>query len=104
MTETTTKPKKVLTEAQRLAFMKGREKRLQNIMLKKAAKEEENKMEEEGVTTTEEPPSQEEEKQSPLKIKIKRVKKEPEPEPPSHPDQPGLDVDAIADKLFEKMK
>ncbi len=34
------KPKRVLTEAQRLAFMAGREKRMANILKKKAEKEE----------------------------------------------------------------
>jgi hypothetical protein len=39
------KPKRVLTEAQRLAFMAGREKRMANILKKKAEKEEAKEIE-----------------------------------------------------------
>ena len=45
------KPKKVLTEAQRLAFLKGREKRLANIEKRRLEKEEEKE-----VTSTSAPP------------------------------------------------
>jgi hypothetical protein len=82
------KPKRVLTEAQRLAFIKGREKRMQNIMMKKAAKEEESKLSPE---------------KSPIMLKLKRTKKT-DTEEESKPDHPSLNVDAIADKLFEKMQ
>jgi hypothetical protein len=40
------KPKRVLTEAQRLAFMKGREKRLSNIARRKEEQQEVQEMEE----------------------------------------------------------
>jgi len=42
---TPVKPKKVLTEAQRLAFLKGREKRMANIEKKRLEKEEVKEME-----------------------------------------------------------
>lgn len=48
MSDTTsvpTKPKRVLTEAQRLAFLKGREKRMANIMKKREEKLEAEQME-----------------------------------------------------------
>lgn len=53
------KPKRVLTEAQRLAFLKGREKRMANIEKRRQEKLEMQKMMEEETAqlTTESPPS-----------------------------------------------
>ena len=65
-TSVPTKPKRVLTEAQRLAFLKGREKRMANIMKKR-----EEKLEAEQMEFVEEP--------VPARI-------DPEPEAKSDPD------------------
>ena len=64
---TPVKPKKVLTEAQRLAFLKGREKRMANIEKKRLEKEE--------VKEMDMPPP------LPVKVKVSAPAPEPEPEP-----------------------
>lgn len=58
MTSPVAKPKKQLTEAQRLAFLKGREKRMANIEKARLTKEEAQQAEiNEPVVKTEPPPS-----------------------------------------------
>ena len=80
------KPKRQLTEVQRLAFLKGREKRLANIEKKRQEKlEEETAMR----TQTDIPPS-------PVKVKKERkprTKKNVEEPPPPPPPVPGQDPD-----------
>lgn len=44
------KPKKILTEAQRLAFLKGREKRMANLEMKRQAQQEQQLAEESPIT------------------------------------------------------
>jgi hypothetical protein len=107
------KPKKVLTEAQRLAFIKGREKRMQNIMLKKAEKEESREIEESKTETETEPETTTESEPEPTKpltpippLKLKREKRVRTPLPAAAAtlDQPEIDFDALADKIAEKIK
>lgn len=99
-----TKPKKVLTEAQRLAFMKGREKRLANIEKKRLEKlEAENKLEEIQTVVAPQPQTQTEpinedklakrivemiQQQAPPKKprKTRQPKPKADPEPESKPD------------------
>lgn len=120
--ETVIKPKKVLTEAQRLAFLKGREKRQANILRKKEEIKEAEEVEptpepqpepdpepepdpdtdsEDDDDATEEPeevddppiqPNKRPKKAAPTAIKPQTVN-------PSH-----LDPAAIADLVFERMK
>lgn len=89
-TTTTTKPKRQLTEAQRLAFMKGREKRMANLLKKKEEKlEAEMLSKEEDVPTdpeTESEPEMETEKSKtpepptppPVAKKVRKTKTKPE--------------------------
>lgn len=76
------KPKRVLTEAQRLAFMKGREKRLANLERKR-----QEKLEAEGLT--EEPKPEPKEEQDP-----------PPPMPVLHRQTNHID-DGMAHKIAE---
>lgn len=82
--EETKKPKKQLTEAQRLAFLEGRKKRMANIEKKKQEKEEEEakKQEENTIETQIEPPE-----------------RCPTPPPPSI--TPVMDPDATAQKIAD---
>lgn len=106
------KPKRTLSEAQRLAFLKGREKRMANIEKKRLEKEE-AVMAEQEFKLPEAPPK-------PKATRKPRVKPEPVPEPESEaktepetetdpePEQakavPTLDEDALAEKIAEKLK
>lgn len=88
------KPKRVLTEAQRLAFLKGREKRMANIEKKRL-----EKLEMEGQVDT-----QVETKTS---SKQEETKKPDSPPPrPANPPQviPDDFADQIASKVAEKIK
>lgn len=81
------KPKRVLTEAQRLAFLKGREKRMANIEKRRLEKEEA-----EAATET-----------------SKKPRKTPEPATEAPPEIPQLqretaqDHDIIADRIIAKI-
>jgi hypothetical protein len=83
------KPKKVLTEAQRLAFLKGREKRMANIEKKRLEKEEAKQVEETPapVETKPEPP--------PEMPTLKRA----EPRATA----PAIDENKIADTVAERV-
>jgi hypothetical protein len=84
--ETVTKPKRVLTEAQRLAFLKGREKRLDNIQKKKMAiKEAEEIDQTDGVAAAPAP-------KPASKKKTKTVV--PTPPPPPPPPEPETDEES----------
>lgn len=87
-----TKPKRELTEAQKLAFLKGREKRLANIEKKRLEKEEAAETVAKIVTPKTSPPPT------------------PKPEPDTIPEtQPApvesfnFDMDALADKVAERI-
>lgn len=71
-----TKPKRVLTEAQRLAFLKGREKRMANIERKR-----QEKLEAESVTEEDDaasPPVASRVCSSPVKTATEQIHREPE--------------------------
>lgn len=90
------KPKRVLSEAQRLAFLKGREKRMNNLEKKRLEKEEANMTAEDFQLPA-----------APPKPKKTRVKKEPvvipdskpEPEPEAEPKKEPTES-AIAASLY----
>lgn len=82
-----TKPKKVLTEAQRLAFLKGREKRMANIEKKRLEKEEAKQVEEPAPEPPPEIPT------------LKRA----EPRATSTPPPPSIDENKIADTVAERV-
>lgn len=100
------KPKRVLTEAQRLAFLKGREKRMANIEKNRLAKLEFQE------ATKEEPPAVVPEKQPPTPVveveekveeippmpKLRRQKVVPAPVP-----TPAIDEDKIASIVADKI-
>ena len=87
MEQSTVKPKRVLTEAQRLAFLKGREKRLANIETRRMEKLEamENAVQEDDM-----PPPAPKKKPRTTKVKVKTesptAKKIQEPEPDPEPE------------------
>lgn len=85
------KPKRVLTEAQRLAFLKGREKRMANIERKRQEKKE---AEEEGLIMKEETVPEE-------KPKAKVVK---EKDPVVVDTDPDKAAEKIAAFVFDKLK
>ena len=84
----TEKPKRVLTEAQRLAFLKGREKRMANIEKKRLEKEELNA----------------------AAVAPKSPEPAPAPAPAPAPPKPVLerqtagDHDVIVDRIVERIK
>lgn len=86
------KPKRELTEAQKLAFLKGREKRLANIEKKRLEKEEA------AANTVAEPEPEVIPKvvTPPPKIATPEIK--PEPAESFH-----FDMDTLADKVVERM-
>lgn len=91
---TPVKPKKVLTEAQRLAFLKGREKRMANIEKKRLEKEE--------VKEMDMPPP------LPVEVKVSAPAPEPEPEPEPSAAAPKevprtIDENKIADTVAERV-
>lgn len=83
------KPKKVLTEAQRLAFLKGREKRMANIEKKRLEKEEAKQVEEAPAPAPEPIPEM---------PTLKRA----EPRSTSTP-TPTIDENKIADTVAERV-
>jgi hypothetical protein len=92
--EVSAKPKRVLTEAQRLAFMKGREKRLANLEKKR-----QEKLEAEGVT-------------EPMVAEPKETAPLPPPSPPVLRRQVASDLKdvippdfakTVVDMLYEKI-
>lgn len=83
------RPKKVLTEAQRLAFLKGREKRMANIEKKRLEKEEAKQVEEA-------PPAVEPPPEMP-------TVKHAEPRATSTPPPPTIDENKIADTVAERV-
>lgn len=88
-----TKPKKVLTEAQRLAFIKGREKRMANI-----AKRREEKLALQGmVDTSIIPPSTPD-----IAVETPAVAA-PKTEPVANNFSPPLDYDKIADTVAKRV-
>jgi len=87
------KPKKVLTEAQRLAFLKGREKRMANIEKKRLEKEEAKQVEEAPAPAPEPPPEI-----PTLKRAEPRATSTPPPPPP-----PSIDENKIADTVAERV-
>lgn len=88
------KPKRVLTEAQRLAFMKGREKRMQNILRKREEKKEAELLADVQDVDPEPEPEPEIEPEP-----------EPEPEPESEPEpEPEPKPDLPIPKLVIKRK
>lgn len=97
------KPKRVLTEAQRLAFLKGREKRMANIERRRLEKEEAAHMENVPSTPVPEPSL---EKDAPVGIDKPRAKS---PEIISPPPQvptasvPVIDYDEIAKRVVARM-
>jgi hypothetical protein len=115
------KPKRVLSEAQRLAFLKGREKRMANLEKKRLEKEE-AKMASEDFELPDAPPPP-----KPKLTRKPRVKKpeivpdlpdpdtdtkiepepEPEPEPKVDPEptkSTEIDTDAFAEKIVGKLQ
>lgn len=84
------KPKRVLTEAQRLAFLKGREKRLANIERKRQEQMELDLPPEEETPMVEEPPVVE----TPV-VEAPTPKRHWEPDELAH---------AVADIVIERMK
>jgi len=85
------KPKKVLTEAQRLAFLKGREKRMANIEKKRLEKEE--------LKEVEAPPPMPE-----LKRHEPTLAPAVAPAPATAPaPAPGFDESKIADTIAERV-
>lgn len=82
------KPKKVLTEAQRLAFLKGREKRMANIEKKRLEKEEAKQVEEAPAPAPEPPP--------PEMPTLKRAE-------PRATSTPPIDENKIADTVAERV-
>lgn len=79
------KPKKVLTEAQRLAFLKGREKRMANIEKKRLEKEEAKQVEE------------------PAPPEIPTLKRAEPRATSTPPPPPSLDENKIADTVAERV-
>lgn len=90
------KPKRVLTEAQRLAFLKGREKRMANIERRRLEKEEAAQMENQPVSTPKE--------DTPVGIDKPRSKS-PEIAPVATPavSAPVIDYDEIARRVVAHM-
>lgn len=98
MENTDVKPKKVLTEAQRLAFLKGREKRLANIETKKMEKLEalQNEKQEEKIEEIQEKNSK--------PVPPKAEPKTEEPPPPVPTATPVPDIDDIVERVMSKLK
>lgn len=89
-----TKPKRELTEAQKLAFLKGREKRLANIEKKRLEKEEAAANTTEAKIVT------------PTKQETPPQKQKPDPVPETQPAPVAsfdFDMDALADKVAERI-
>ena len=111
------KPKRVLTEAQRLAFMAGREKRMANIMKKKAEKEEAKEME---LDVDSKPVSVPDPPIPKLKIRVRKTPDHPkknlepdlerevetQPEELIEKPEPNYDIDPdlIADRVIAKLQ
>lgn len=85
------KPKRQLTEAQRLAFLEGRKKRLANIERKKQEQEESKKKEEEKQEIVQE------------ETQIEPPERPPTPMPPSSVDE-DASAKKIADFVFERIR
>lgn len=110
MEQPTTKAKKVLTEAQRLAFLKGREKRLANIETKRMEKVEamENATQEDAPPKVKPKTKAKPEPVPPVETK----QEEPEPEPESEPEpkveeKPIVEppnIDAIVQQVMSRIK
>jgi hypothetical protein len=128
MDDINTKPKKVLSEAQRLAFLKGREKRMANIEKKRLEKLEADMASEE-FTLPQAPPAPpkrtrtskkkdskpEPEEESKL---VAEPQPDPEPDPQPEPDPepenkttaslptpiPSFDEDSFLEKIVGKLK
>lgn len=82
------KPKRVLTEAQRLAFLKGREKRMANIEKKKLEAEEAKQVQ----------------VQVQVPMEIPEVKSEPAPAPAPAPLPPiPIDEEKLASSITERV-
>ena len=98
MENTDVKPKKVLTEAQRLAFLKGREKRLANIETKKMEKLEalQNEKQEEKIEEIQEKNSK--------PVPPKAEPKTEEPPLPVPTATPVPDIDDIVERVMSKLK
>jgi hypothetical protein len=93
------KPKRVLTEAQRLAFLKGREKRMANIEKRRLEKEEQKQVEAEPIP------------ELPIPVLKRQVAEDVKPAPASSPapaPAPAPDVDdkivTAIEKLIQKMQ
>lgn len=86
------KPKKVLTEAQRLAFLKGREKRMANIEKKRLEKEEQ----------LPDPPMPEVKRHEPTPAPAPAPAPTPEPAPAPAPTF-SFDESKIADTIAERV-
>jgi hypothetical protein len=91
------KPKKVLTEAQRLAFLKGREKRMANIEKKRLEKEEAKQVEEAPAPTETKP-------EPPPEIPtLKRAEPRATSTPPPTIDENKI-ADTVAERVWAKMQ
>lgn len=104
------KPKRVLTEAQRLAFLKGREKRMANIEKKKLEQQE---MFVEPKSEPEQKPEPEKKARKPRAPKPKPEQKPetpPSPEPeakappsPKKPEPEPIKEDEIVDRIYHQV-
>jgi hypothetical protein len=100
------KPKRVLTEAQRLAFLKGREKRMANIEKRRLEKEEQKQVESEPIPALPSPVLKRQ-----VAADVKKPKPEPDaeptpPSPPPPPDatpEPQVDVEEKIANALEKL-
>lgn len=89
------KPKKVLTEAQRLAFLKGREKRMANIEKKRLEKEEQ----------LPDPPMPEVKRHEPTPAPAPAPTPEPAPAPaPTFSFDESKIADTIAERVLAKLE
>ena len=104
---TPVKPKKVLTEAQRLAFLKGREKRMANIEKKRLEKEEVKEMEMPPplpVTRTKTTAPEPEAAVEPAAAAApKEVPRTQTPEPKMHLDENKI-ADTVAERVWLKLQ
>lgn len=91
------KPKRVLTEAQRLAFLKGREKRMANLERKRLEKAEAQAMTE--------PPESTKQPDVDVPVGIDKPKpKSPEPVPVATATKIDIDYDELAKRLAVHME